>query len=423
MEQFSVKISGLNQRIDEEQNIINKLSNIESSINSVKNGLGFQVSSQQNISYALKKIEERVSTCESEMKKMRFALKDVRDEYEKTERRICGYKNDHPITAEDVWDAIKTTGIGLAISALNPGIGFGWLVNEILKDEEWEFSYEAGGGHKLWEGLDDAKKDNLGSSHYEWEDGHLVKKDAPESTDKSMKKDVLDSITIWSGTWKKEGSLLHLGTDGDREWEHGKYNYGLDFMKAEVHAKGEVTAGHIGGELGVGLTAFSANAGGQIGDDMLGVHGSAQVDVGRVEAKVGGDIGWVDDKGNFRPQLGVNASAEAIAAEVKGTVGMDVGGTKVDVTGTLNFGIGAHADVGLRNGKFSVDVGASLGVGGSVKFEVDVSGTIDKVVEHAADIGHAAEEIYDKATDTLGDIADAAEDGWNSFTGWVGSWF
>ncbi len=40
------------------------------------------------------------------------------------------------------------------------------------------------------------------------------------------------------------------------------------------------------------------------------------------------------------------------------------------------MGIGAHAEVGVKDWKISFDVGASFGIGGSVKLEVDLSGTV-----------------------------------------------
>jgi hypothetical protein len=40
---------------------------------------------------------------------------------------------------------------------------------------------------------------------------------------------------------------------------------------------------------------------------------------------------------------------------------------------------GAHAEAGYTDGKLKVDVGAAIGVGVSIGFEVDVSGTVDAV--------------------------------------------
>ena len=45
------------------------------------------------------------------------------------------------------------------------------------------------------------------------------------------------------------------------------------------------------------------------------------------------------------------------------------------------MGIGAHADVGIKDGKLKVDIGASLGIGASIGFELDVGGTVKAVQE------------------------------------------
>lgn len=54
-------------------------------------------------------------------------------------------------------------------------------------------------------------------------------------------------------------------------------------------------------------------------------------------------------------------------------------GTDIGVSGAVKVGIGAHAEVGYTDGKFKVDVGAALGVGVDIGFEVDISGTVDAV--------------------------------------------
>lgn len=58
-------------------------------------------------------------------------------------------------------------------------------------------------------------------------------------------------------------------------------------------------------------------------------------------------------------------------------------GTDLGVTGGVNIGIGAHAEAGLVDGKIKVDIGASIGIGVNVGFEVDPSGTIDAVCDSA----------------------------------------
>jgi hypothetical protein len=67
---------------------------------------------------------------------------------------------------------------------------------------------------------------------------------------------------------------------------------------------------------------------------------------------------------------------EATLAELEGTAAVNVLGGEVSVSGSVSVVIGAHADVGLKDGVFKVDTGVSMGVGVSVGLEVDVGGMV-----------------------------------------------
>lgn len=424
MENFAVKLSGLSQGIEKEQKLEGQLSVLESDIRSVRSGLGFQIKGKADLQNTLKRLADDVNHYESDMKQLRRTLTEVHDEYEKTERRICGYVNDHPITKEDVKEAITTVGKGYAISALfGPVVGAGWLVNEILKDEEWKTKQKwAGYGDKLWDkwsGDKKDEKDNLGKYKKEYylsekaeekdklkkeKEANKSKEEKEEDKERKKKTDMLESVTIWSRSMKKEGSLLHFGKDGDVETDWGSYSYSADFMKAEANMSAKITGGGIEAEIGVALSAFTAEAAGQLGDDMLGLHGKVGVEAGKVEAKGSFGFGIWDENGNFNPKFSAKVSAEAIVAEVSGKVGVDVAGVKVDAKGSLNFGVGAHADVGIRDGKLSVDLGASLGVGASIKFDVDISGAAEYVGNAAKEVCKAAQDVGNAVGDFVGDV-------------------
>lgn len=438
MENFAVKLSGLSQGIEEEQKLEGQLSALESDIRSVRNGLGFEIRGKANLQNTLKRLADDVNHHEADMKQLRRSLARVHDEYEKTERRICGYVNDHPITKEDVQEAITTVGTGYAISALfGPVVGTGWLINEILKDEEWEIKYDVPSyGQKLWDKWGGDKKDakdNLGKLKGEYyvskkaeeydrlkKEREANKSEEEKQKDKERKKktDMLENITIWSGSMKKEGSLLHFGKDGDVETDWGNYSYSADFMKAEASATAKITGGGMEAEVGVAISAFTAEAAGQLGNDMLGLHGKVGVEAGKAEAKGSVGVGIWDENGNFDPKLSAKLSAEAIAAEVSGSVGVDLAGVKVDAKGSLNFGIGAHADIGYKDGKFSFDLGASLGVGASIKFDVDISGAVEYVGNAAADIANAAGNFVSDVGKGLNNIGKGFGKGWKTVTGW-----
>lgn len=145
----------------------------------------------------------------------------------------------------------------------------------------------------------------------------------------------------------KEGSLLHFGKDGNVETDWGSYTYYADFMKAEEHMSAKLTPGGAEAEIGMSLTALTASAAGQLGSDMLGAHGSTDVSLGKAELKGKAGVGIWDEDGSFNPNAKAKLSAEAIVAEASATGSVGLLGTKVDVTGSVNFGVGAHMDIGV----------------------------------------------------------------------------
>lgn len=410
MSEFKVKLSGMLQRMSEEQRIRSSLSPLGDDLRRVQSALNLDTGSLEELKKSLKKLADTLDGYEKDMKNMHTVLINAKNQYEKTERRICGYINDHPITVEDVWEAFTTLGKGLAVSALHPGTGLTWLVDTILQDAERENKFEPGVSDYKIKELPKSLKKVISDEHYEYdeESGKLVKKEKEEKAEDSKKKKILDSIKIWSGGFSEEGSLLHFGKDDDVETEWGHYTYSGDFMKAERSATAYAGLGGAGFEMGVALTALSGGFDVQAGTEDFGAHAGVEIELGKVSASTEGKIELWDENGDFQPNVGFSAKMEAIAAEASGEVGVDLLGTKANLKGSVNFGIGGHADVGFKDGKLSLDVGASLGIGGSLKFEADVSGTVDKVVEHAAEIGDAAWDACKAATSFVADAADKA---------------
>ncbi len=180
--------------------------------------------------------------------------------------------------------------------------------------------------------------------------------------------------------WKADAPSAEVwGTSGKLEGDYGKLEGSVDVLKAETHADAYVGLMSAGGTIGASATAFTATGLAQLGNDNLGGYVTGTVTAGKVGAQAEGSIGIYDKYGNFKPNVKVGASAEAIAGEISGKAGVKVAGTDIGVSGSLNYGIGAHANVGFEGGKFQVDIGATLGVGASVKLEVDVSGTVNAI--------------------------------------------
>ncbi len=220
-------------------------------------------------------------------------------------------------------------------------------------------------------------------------------------------------------------------------YSDGKTSISGSFLKGEVHADayaGLYVYGDDGtkffspgirAEIGGSVTGAEFNWDQQwAGDEMLGINSHFGATIGKAEAKAEGAIVFRDEKGKLNPQLSVNASAEALAWEMEGSVGVNVLGGEVGVKGSVNLGIGAHADFGYKDGVIKCDIGASLGIGASVAFEVDVGGMVDTAIEHAEDIGKAiekgAEAVGNFAEDVGDAIADGAEAAWDGFKGLFG---
>ena len=200
--------------------------------------------------------------------------------------------------------------------------------------------------------------------------------------------------------WQFQSSGLHgdipIGDENDPV--HGELHG--DVLKLEANAEAYACARGMGVSAGAALTAFSGGGSMQIGDDTLGMHGGVELSAGKLSAQGSAKLGF-DKNGNFN--CGAEGSLEAIVGEVTLTGGYDVLGTDIDVTGSLNFGVGVHGKIGLVDGKFKVDVGASLGIGASVSLEIDVSDTIKNAEKYAGVVSDAAQSAWSFLSDTADD--------------------
>ena len=189
-------------------------------------------------------------------------------------------------------------------------------------------------------------------------------------------------------------SVSIYGGKGDLSNPYGGLEGSYDLGKAEASASLYAGLGGAGAEVGASVTAFTAEGKAYLGNEDTQAYLKGQVTAGKAEAKIGAQAGLYDKDGNFKPSLYAGASAEAIAGEISGSVGAKVLGTDVALEGSLNYGVGVHADVGMHDGKISVDVGATLGVGASVKLEIDVSGTIDAIHDKAGEVWSGVKNLF-----------------------------
>ncbi len=138
----------------------------------------------------------------------------------------------------------------------------------------------------------------------------------------------------------------------------------------------------IAAEIGASYTLFEAEDVHTYGYDNLNVHGGYGVTMGEVGLDANVQAGFVDGDFGFSAK----AEAEAILVEVSGDVGFNIAGIEVSIKPSANIGAGAHAEAGYHDGKFSVDVGASYGVGAGVNVEVDASGLINNIIQFSSDV-------------------------------------
>lgn len=254
--------------------------------------------------------------------------------------------------------------------------------------------------------LKDSKKyfKEKDTKYYDSDGNEIAKEDAPTFYKKQMtlaelKKSLSASVSLYDGTFTNDflgGGSVNVVV-GNAE-AHANISAGLYVVGADGEKK---FSPGVNAEVGASVTALDIDWEQQwLGDEMLGVNSEVEVKVGDVGAKA--DIGaqLYGEDGKLKPQFGASAKAEATAAELEGSVGVNVLGGEVGVSGSVSVGIGAHADVGYKDGKFKFDVGASLGVGVSVGMEVDVGGMVDTVCD-------AAESAWD-----------GLKKGWKTVTSW-----
>lgn len=178
-------------------------------------------------------------------------------------------------------------------------------------------------------------------------------------------------------------SISALALEGETSGSIGGASGSLDLAKAEAKAEAYIGKGYMGASAGASFTAFSAEEKAYLGTENTQVFEKVSVEAGKVGAKAEGSVGLWDKDGKFKPNAYVGAKAEAIAGEISGAVGVKALGAEASLKGSLNYGVGAHANVGIHDGKLSLDLGATLGVGASVSVEIDVSGTVTAVAEGA----------------------------------------
>lgn len=407
MSQFKVKAEKLREIAELEKTYTSELNNYISSVNQVYGSLTFQVSASSNIRNRLKKVSNTISQESITMKKLQQGLSTIADCYEKTENKICNASKDGEISFKEYTESFvdEITGGGASwFRSHIPVIGPAVCVLDFLISSEKEANFSSADPTSFNKSLSDATEglgDNIKDKFHipekkeknkqgYWENGqyHEVNQDSETEKQQFEDRKLNKAATFIQAEAKKEASLW--SADGEIKGKYGELSGEVKLANGEIHANAyaglystgpdgekKFTPG-VGGEIGGSVTAFSAEGKALLGNDDLGVYTKGEINALKAEAKLGGDFGLFKD-GKFNPQAGIGASAEAILIEGTAAVGAQVLGTDVSGNVGVNVGVGAHAEIGLQDGKISFDVGASLGIGVSVELEIDFSGTMDKV--------------------------------------------
>ena len=199
---------------------------------------------------------------------------------------------------------------------------------------------------------------------------------------------------LLNGTFQDSGSEWSASASmsawkAEEKWKYGSAK--AEAGSAEAHAMAElqfqlvknhgfpIPAPFINAGVGTSVCAFSASAKGEIGNPLIGAKGKVSAELGSAEASADLKAQIFGKDGEFSPQLIAKAKAEALVAEAKGSASAHVLGVEGTVKGSVNLGVGAHAEVSMKEGVIKAEVGASLIAGASVGLEVDVSEGLEAI--------------------------------------------
>ena len=400
MAQFSVKPDSAKLSVSEEKRIARELRSLESDIRSISNSLGFQLAAKANIQNRLRGAANRISAHQGGMSSMHSALQNVINSYERIENMIAGN------TAVETAKIQEAPGIGYE------GSGYGESILEKIKmylNQTLEM-IDDGKYRDFIMGRIDGIKEFL-AKVYEGDVDFsmiglllglpgIIQGDISEfnSFVDNIKDTIIDK-TSFDKSFKTDGALWQ----GQISCANGSLGASVLAYEAYADAKGGLMTKdkdgnlifnpNIDAKMGASFTALEAAGAYSVGDDWFGADASGNITVGKVSGEASISAGLRGEDGSFDPHAKLDASAEAILIDAKAQAGVTCLGTKAEVEAGVNVGIGAHANVEIGDGKIACDIGASLGIGASIKFTIDYGGTVDAVKKAAKGM---AESVWNK---------------------------
>lgn len=474
MSEFNIKTSKTKRAVSALKGEARSVASVYNTVDDVGRNLGFRITSSARIQQRLRETLEDISDERSGLDNMGSALDKIIDTYRQTETRVA----DHGAGRKTIgFGAYASDKMGPllwalpAVGALSPGAAVfsvlqlfrhwwtddgishwgleadGWKMVDksygseidIAKFKDEDDNYIWGVGEKL---KDFNKKHK--PSLFKDKDGQVEggrgkfiyeKGKGWKSVQTQADKDEFDELTedqIFDGVdvtiakvgVSKEDSFWRTPEDaalGDKDGSHLSGEIRVGNVDREAYAYiGPLSAGV---SAGASVSVLHMEGEAQLGNDTLGIYGQVEVDALKAGLKGDASIGLYDKDGNFSPNVHAGVEAEAILAEASLKGGVKIAGTDIGVKGGVNVGFGAHADVGFKDGKFTADLGASLGVGLSLKVDIDVSGTVDAVCDTAKSVLDGIGTAAESAGKAIGDLGNAVGKGISDIGKGIGSLF
>ena len=229
-----------------------------------------------------------------------------------------------------------------------------------------------------------------------------------QENENSFSEDIMGA-ELFSFNLSAKGTLW--GAQDRATGKYGEAGGSVEVLTGEAHFGGGVGAYYVmkdgrkvlalgaNLEAGVSATVFHANADVQtyvkargsaaewLGEDFqfIGAKAEADVKIGHVEANGGLKCRWIDGQ----PELAAEASAGAYALKASAQGSVTCLGISATAKAEVNIGIGATAKIGLTGGKLRCELGASLGIGFKISFDIDISGAVNAIKNVATKVGSA----------------------------------
>ena len=392
MAQFSVKTKNARIQTAEEERLAKELGQIADEVSSIGNNLGFRVASKANIRARINHAAGRIEAHKGSMSGMKSALGDILDAYDKAERQIVDNAQVKNAGLSDVqgthfdFSNLEESIIKNLIGPLLTDIDGGEYKEYILKRLEDIQDFAA----KIYNG-----DPSVISSLLMMPSLILNDIDAFQNFVDNLKDGIQDKIkdvTSFDFDKKVQGALY----DKQITAEHGSLGVSISAYDAYASAEGGlftededgnlVFNPNIDAKMGASYTLLTAAGDIAVGNEMMGAHANGNITVGHVAGEASLHASLMDEDGSFNPSANVHSGMEAVLVEAEAQAGVTVLGTDVNVSGSAYVGLGAHADFDIGDGKIKCDIGAALGVGFSIGFEIDYGGTVDAIKKGAKSV-------------------------------------